>query len=429
MSSKYQIGIIGLGYVGLPLAKGFCEEGVSVVGFDVDKQKVKSLNSGKSPLKVIDNKLIRELIKKKLFRATASFSSVKSCDAVIICVPTPLDKHHQPDLSFVVNSVNSIKKFLKPGCLVSLESTTYPGTTKDLVKPILEEAGWIVGKNIHLSYSPEREDPGNKLFNLKNTPKVISGYSKKCLKLSKEIYSIVCNEVVELPSLEAAELCKLIENIQRSVNIGLMNELRFFADKADINLFEVIDAAATKPFGFTPYYPGPGVGGHCIPIDPFYLTFKAKEFGLNTKFIELAGEINESMPAYISQKVGEQLNLMKKNFTTAKILCVGLSYKKNVGDCRESPGVEIFSQLNRKGAKVDYHDPFVLRFPKMRKYNFRAQSINLSKRNIKKYDVIVVNVLHDNIDATMLVNEANKIIDTSGALRAYKGFSKKIVTI
>ena len=293
MSSKYQIGIIGLGYVGLPLAKGFCEEGVSVVGFDVDKQKVKSLNSGKSPLKVIDNKLIRELIKKKLFRATSSFSSVKSCDAVIICVPTPLDKHHQPDLSFVVNSVNSIKKFLKPGCLVSLESTTYPGTTKDLVKPILEEAGWIVGKNIHLSYSPEREDPGNKLFNLKNTPKVISGYSKKCLKLSKEIYSIVCNEVVELPSLEAAELCKLIENIQRSVNIGLMNELRFFADKADINLFEVIDAAATKPFGFTPYYPGPGVGGHCIPIDPFYLTFKAKEFGLNTKFIELAGEINE----------------------------------------------------------------------------------------------------------------------------------------
>ena len=198
---------------------------------------------------------------------------------------------------------------------------------------------------------------------------------------------------------------------------------------ASHDLTEENDAAATKPFGFTPYYPGPGVGGHCIPIDPFYLTFKAKEFGLNTKFIELAGEINESMPAYISQKVGEQLNLMKKNFTTAKILCVGLSYKKNVGDCRESPGVEIFSQLNRKGAKVDYHDPFVLRFPKMRKYNFSAKSINLSKRNIKKYDVIVVNVLHDNIDATMLVNEANKIIDTSGALRAYKGFSKKIVTI
>ena len=252
MSSQYhQIGIIGLGYVGLPLAKAFCEKGTSVIGFDIDKSKVDSLNKGKSYFGLISRKTLKLFIKKKLFKATSSFTSIKSCDAVIICVPTPLDNHHQPDLSYVINSIHSIKKHLKQGTLVSLESTTYPGTTKDIVKPILEETKFKVGKDIHLCYSPEREDPGNKLFNLQNTPKVISGFSKKCLLKAKSIYSIVCEQLVPLPSLEAAELCKLIENIQRSVNIGLMNELRFFTEKADINLFEVIDAAATKPFGFT----------------------------------------------------------------------------------------------------------------------------------------------------------------------------------
>ena len=429
MSSQYRIGIIGLGYVGLPLAKAFCEKETSVIGFDIDKSKVNSLNKGKSYFRLICRKTLKLFIKKKLFKATSSFTSIKSCDAVIICVPTPLDNHHQPDLSYVINSIHSIKKHLKQGTLVSLESTTYPGTTKDIVKPILEETNFKVGKDIHLCYSPEREDPGNKLFNLQNTPKVISGFSKKCLLKAKSIYSIVCEQLVPLPSLEAAELCKLIENIQRSVNIGLMNELRFFTEKADINLFEVIDAAATKPFGFTPYYPGPGVGGHCIPIDPFYLTYKAKEYGLHTKFIELAGEVNESMPAYITQRIGSQLNLIGKNFSNAKILCIGLAYKKNVSDCRESPSVEIYNQLLKNGSHVDYHDTFVPIFPRMRKYKIRSSSIQLTKRNIKKYDLVILNVLHDDIDVDLILNESKQIIDTSGSLRRYKKYNKKIITV
>ncbi len=430
MSSQYhQIGIIGLGYVGLPLAKAFCEKGTSVIGFDIDKSKVDSLNKGKSYFGLISRKTLKLFIKKKLFKATSSFTSIKSCDAVIICVPTPLDNHHQPDLSYVINSIHSIKKYLKQGTLVSLESTTYPGTSKDIVKPILEETGFKVGKDIHLCYSPEREDPGNKSFNLQNTPKVISGFSKKCLLKAKSIYSIVCEQLVSLPSLEAAELCKLIENIQRSVNIGLMNELRFFTEKADINLFEVIDAAATKPFGFTPYYPGPGVGGHCIPVDPFYLTYKAKEYGLHTKFIELAGEVNESMPAYITQRIGSQLNLIGKNFSNSKILCIGISYKKNVSDCRESPSVEIYKQLLTNGSHVDYHDPFVPVFPIMRKYKIKSSSIQLTKQNIKKYDLVVLNVLHDDVDVNLILDESRLIIDTSGSLRSYKKYNKKIITV
>tara|TARA_B100002019_G_scaffold289666_1_gene305740 strand:- start:10639 stop:11928 length:1290 start_codon:yes stop_codon:yes gene_type:complete len=429
MSSKHKIGIIGLGYVGLPLAKGFCEKGTSIIGFDIDKLKVDSLNNGESTLEVITNQSLKAFIKKKLFKATTSFKSIRSCDAVIICVPTPLDNHHQPDLSFVTNSIHLIKKYLKKGCLLSLESTTYPGTTKDIVKPILEEAGWSIGSDLHLCYSPEREDPGNELFNLRNTPKIISGYTKKCLSKAKTIYSIVCDQLVELPSLESAELCKLIENIQRSVNIGLMNELRFFAEKANINLFEVIDAAATKPFGFTPYYPGPGVGGHCIPIDPFYLTFKAKEYGLNTKFIELAGEVNESMPIYITEKIGEKLNSIGKSFSKSKILCIGLSYKKNVSDCRESPSMEIFNQLLKKGAKTDYYDPLVKFFPKMRKYEIASKSIKLNRSNLKKYDLVVVNVLHDCVDIDLILDSSKTIIDTSGALRNFKDYNKKIITV
>ncbi len=423
------IGVIGLGYVGLPLAKAFNENSVRVIGFDVDQAKVNSLNSGTSPLDIYPNTFLRKMLSKKLFKASSNFKDSKLCDAIIICVPTPLDAYHQPDLSFVTESVKSIAKYVKDGAMISLESTTYPGTTKDIVKPILESFGKKVGRDIFLCYSPEREDPGNEAFTLKNTPKVISGYTKKCLSRAKLVYSIVCEDLVSLPSLEAAELCKLIENIQRSVNIGLMNELRFFAEKANINLFQVIDAAATKPFGFTPYYPGPGVGGHCIPIDPFYLTYKAKEYGIHTKFIELAGEVNESMPEYITRRVGDELNKLGKSLKHSNILCIGLSYKKNVGDCRESPSVEIFNNLITKGAKVSYHDPFVDRFPKMRNFNIKSKSVPLVAKNIQKFDVVVVNVLHDEINMDLIYQNSRLIIDSSGAFRFIVDSKKKIISI
>lgn len=423
------IGIIGLGYVGLPLAKSYLQADTKVLGFDVDIAKVENLNQGKSELEIFPNSFLKESLKNKKFEAHDSFSLIKKCDAIIICVPTPLDKFHQPDLSYVISSIKSVVKFLKKGALVSLESTTYPGTSVEIIKPLLESHGFEVGKDIHLCYSPEREDPGNHSYTLKNTPKVISGFSQKCLSKAKEIYSLVCDTLVPVSSLEAAELCKLIENIQRSVNIGLMNELRLFAEKTDINLFEVIDAAATKPFGFTPYYPGPGVGGHCIPIDPFYLTFKAREFGVHTRFIELAGEVNDSMPSYIIRRVGEVLNLQKKSFSNSKILCIGLSYKKNVGDTRESPSVQIFGQLIELGAKTDYHDPFVPSFPSMRKYSIHSKSVTLSEKTIKKYDLVVVNTLHDQIDVEVLYKYSKKIIDSAGSLRHFKDKQKKIILV
>lgn len=424
-----KIGIVGLGYVGLPLAKAFNNKSISVIGFDIDKLKVNSLNKGRSPLEIYPNNLLKDMISKDLFRASSDFQEIIYCDAVIICVPTPLDEYHQPDLTYVINSVKSVSLHLKKGAMVSLESTTYPGTSKDIVLPIIQSTGKSVGKDFYLCYSPEREDPGNEDFHLSNTPKVISGYTRKCLSRAKKIYSIVCDSLVPLPSLEAAELCKLIENIQRSVNIGLMNELRIFAEKANINLFQVIDAASTKPFGFTPYYPGPGVGGHCIPIDPFYLTYKAREYGIHTKFIELAGEVNESMPDYIISRVGEELNRLGKSFSKSKILCIGLSYKKNVEDCRESPSIKIFSKLISKGADVAYHDPHVLSFPKMRKIKINKKSLPLKPKMIKSFDVVLINVLHDKVDKDILYNNANKIIDSSGGLRFYPDLKNKITTL
>ncbi|MDB9967915.1 nucleotide sugar dehydrogenase [Gammaproteobacteria bacterium] len=423
------VGVVGLGYVGLPLAKSFLQAGVKVAGFDLDESKVKNLNKGDSPLEIFPSSYLREALSNKQFQAHSSFLQIKKCDAVIICVPTPLDQFHQPDLSSVVSSINSITKHLKKGALVSLESTTYPGTSSEIIKPILESQGLKVGKDIFLCYSPEREDPGNHQYTLKNTPKVISGYTKACLSRSKKIYSLVCDTLVPVSSLEAAELCKLLENIQRSVNIGLMNELRLFAEKTKINLFEVIDAASTKPFGFTPYYPGPGVGGHCIPIDPFYLTYKAREYGIHTRFIELAGEVNEAMPDYIIRRVGEVLNLRKKSFSNSKILCIGLSYKKNVGDVRESPSVQIFDKLLNLGAQAAYHDPFVPSFPKMRKYNIKSKSVPLTEKSIKKYDLVLINTLHDQIDAGVLYQHSKIIVDSAGSLRTLDDPKKKIILV
>ena len=430
LNSKSTIGIVGLGYVGFPLAKAFLSSGINVIGFDIDESKTKMISRGVSPLSKLVDKNIKGAIQKKTFFVTSRFNEVKKCDSIIICVPTPLNNYHQPDLSYVQGSLKSIIKHISRDTLICLESTTYPGTSREIVKPLIEAEGYKVGKDIFLGYSPEREDPGNKLYSIENTPKVISGYSKKCLNMVKSVYSLICENVVPVSSLEAAELCKLIENIQMSVNIGLMNELRLFAEQADINLFEVIDAASTKPFGFTPYYPGPGVGGHCIPIDPFYLTFKAKEYGVHTRFIELAGEVNESMPDYVIRRVSQELNNIKKCFSNSKILCVGLSYKKNIGDCRESPSMDIFNKLIKNGSTVDYHDPHVPVFPKMRKYNFKAKSIDLTKSKLSSYDIVLVNTLHDNIDVEFLYDNSELIVDSSGSIRTHiEDSHNKVVVI
>tara|TARA_B100000963_G_scaffold356638_1_gene377135 strand:- start:27011 stop:28288 length:1278 start_codon:yes stop_codon:yes gene_type:complete len=421
-----KIGILGIGYVGLPLLSAFCQKDINCIGFDIDTRKVEELNSGISFLDEPSNKDLKKYLDKGIFEATADFSRISEVDHIIICVPTPIDLYRKPDLTFVIESVKSCLDFIREGTLVSLESTTYPGTSRDILKPLLEKNGLVVGKNIFLSYSPEREDPGNLDFNLSNTPKVISGFSKTCLEKSRNLYSIVCDDIVEVSSLEAAETTKLIENIQRAVNIGLMNEMKTLTDAMNINIFEVIDAASTKPFGFTKYYPGPGVGGHCIPIDPFYLTYKAKEFNIDTRFIELAGEINRSMPDYVVNKVINHLNNINLSVNQSKILCLGISYKKNVGDTRESPPVEIFDKLNKLGAEVEFSDPCFDAFPETRKYRYDQASIDLHADSLKKFDLVLLLTDHDAWDYFEISQYSNLIIDTRGKFYSLGISSEKI---
>ena len=361
-----RVAIIGLGYVGLPLVIRFSQEGFSVTGFDIDEEKVKLLNAGKSYIKHIKADDIAAMSANG-FKATSDFSKIAEVDVIIICVPTPLGVHNEPDLSFIHGTLENIKPYLKENQLLVLESTTYPGTTEDILVPFInsirnqeskiKNQKFTLGENFYLGYSPEREDPGNKNFTTKTIPKVVSGVTENCLELTKTLYDQIVDKTVPVSSPKVAEMTKILENIYRAVNIGLVNELKMVADKMDIDIYEVINAAATKPFGFTPYYPGPGLGGHCIPIDPFYLTWKAKEIGLNTRFIELAGEINTSMPNYVVQKVGETLNTIGKSVKGSKILVLGLSYKKNVDDLRESPTLELLDLLMEKGAIIEYCDP------------------------------------------------------------------------
>ena len=322
-----KIGVLGIGYVGLPLISAFCQKDVQCIGFDIDENKVNDLNNGLSFLDHPSDIDIQSYLEKGMFDATNDFSRISEVTHIIICVPTPIDLYRKPDLKYVTDSIKFCLDYIQKGTLISLESTTYPGTSREILKPLLEEKGLIVGEDIFLSFSPEREDPGNLEFTLANTPKVVSGYSKKCLSKASELYSIICDEIVNVSSLEVAETTKLVENIQRAVNIGLMNEIKTLTDKMGINIFEIIDAAGTKPFGFTNYYPGPGVGGHCIPIDPFYLTYKAKEYNVDTRFIELAGEINRSMPDFVVGKVTYHLNKEGLSLSKSKILCLGISYK------------------------------------------------------------------------------------------------------
>ena len=412
------IGVIGLGYVGLPLALRYLEEGFSVVGFDVDPDKVDKLEQGRGYIEHIDPLPFSAAIKEKRFVATCDFQNINGVDAIILCVPTPLNKNREPDLSYVTGSLDTIIPYMRPGQVVSLESTTYPGTTEEKMLPPLQKAGFKVGEDCFLIYSPEREDPANPDFTTRTIPKVVGGTSKNCLEVGQALYEKIIDQVVPVSSTGTAEMVKILENTFRSVNIALVNELKVVADRMGLDMFEVIQAAATKPFGYTPFYPGPGLGGHCIPIDPFYLTWKAREYGINTRFIELAGEVNTAMPDFVIGKVTTALNDISRSVRGAKILVLGLAYKKNVDDVRESPSFVLLEKLEALGAHVDYSDPHVPVTPSMRAHSIKLTSVNLTAEVIKSYDCVVVATNHDRIDWDMVLENAQLIVDPRGVFPA-----------
>ena len=417
------VGIIGLGYVGLPLVIRFAEEKIKVIGFDIDENKIEKLNNGKSYIEHIESEKIQEINRSSFF-ATNDYSKIKDVNVIIICVPTPLSKQREPDLTYIQNTINSILPHLQSGQIISLESTTYPGNTDEVLKPLIEKSGFIVGSDIFLIFSPEREDPGNKKYCTKTIPKVVGGITQNCLELGTAVYKCIVDTVVPVSSTRAAEMTKLLENIHRAVNIGLVNEMKIVADKMNINIHEVINAASTKPFGFTPFYPGPGLGGHCIPIDPFYLTWKAREYGIHTRFIELAGEINSYMPEWVVLKIFDALNSNEKAIKGSSILILGISYKKNIDDMRESPSVSIMELLRNKGAIIEYSDPHVPNFPKMREHKFDLSSVTLNPENISKFDCVVLATDHDKFNYDMIKENAKLIIDTRGK---FKETNSKII--
>jgi len=413
------IGVIGLGYVGLPLAMRFAEVGIKVIGFDIDPAKVEALNLGRSYICHISPQRIQIARAVGKFEATTDFSRVKETEAILICVPTPLTRHREPDLSYVMNTGKTIAEFLRPGQLVVLESTTYPGTTEEDLRKVLEEgSGLKAGQDFYLAFSPEREDPGNPASDVALIPKVVGGYTKACLERACALYSKAVKKVVPVSSCRVAEAAKLLENIFRSVNIALVNELKMVFDAMGIDIWEVIEAAKTKPFGFMPFYPGPGLGGHCIPIDPFYLTWKAREYDVHTRFIELAGEINSYMPFYVVSKVGEALNAMGKPFNGSKILVLGLAYKADVDDDRESPSYVLIDLLRRRGASVDYYDPYIPVVKPSRKHAHLAgmRSIEWNQKAIEKYDVVLISTAHSCVNYAQLVEWARCIVDTRNVM-------------
>lgn len=415
-SKKAVIGIVGLGYVGLPLALRYCEVGYKVIGFDIDDNKVEALKRGESYIEHIPAAAIGKAVADR-FDPTSDFSRARDVDALILCVPTPLNRYREPDLSFVIGTTESLVPHLHKSMVISLESTTYPGTTDEELKPRIEEHGLTVGKDIFLVFSPEREDPGNPSFSTKTIPKVCGGHTPDCLDVGLALYGSVIDKVVPVSSTRAAELTKLLENIHRSVNIGLVNEMKMVADRMGIDIHEVIRAAATKPFGFVPYYPGPGIGGHCIPIDPFYLTWKARECGMHTRFIELAGEINSSMHDYVVAKVAEGLNSQRKPVNGSRILVLGIAYKKNVDDMRESPSVFLMEKLRDLGADIAYSDPHIPVFPRMRQHSFALSSMPLSAETLETFDCVLLATDHDKFDYDLIKAHATLLVDCRGRFR------------
>lgn len=417
------VGVVGLGYVGLPLMLAFCKAGLRVVGFDIDPMKPERLRRGETYIKHIPASDVAEAVGTGRLDATTEFSRVKETDAVVLCVPTPLDEHLEPDLSYVCDTLDSVVPHLVPGHVISLESTTYPGTTDEEVVPRVKARGLTPGKDVFVVYSPEREDPGNPKFSAHNIPKVVGGLTAACLEAGVSLYSTAFEKVVPVSSCKVAELTKLLENIFRSVNIGLVNELKVVADAMGIDIWEVIRAASTKPFGYMPFFPGPGLGGHCIPIDPFYLTWKAREYGVNTRFIELAGQINRSMPDYVVRRTMLALNDMGKAMKGSKILLLGLAYKADVDDMRESPTFELMDSFAALGASVDYHDPHVPVIGPTREHAKwqGVKSVPWDKKTVAAYDAVVISTNHKAVNLSELAEWTKLVIDSRDAMRGVPG--------
>ncbi len=427
-SHEARIGIIGLGYVGLPLVLRFGEEHFNVIGFDVDPAKVSALNAGQSYIKHIEADRIRHLRSEQRFEATSDFKRLSEPDCIIICVPTPLTPKKDPDLQYIENTAQAISKTLRAGQLISLESTTYPGTTDEILLELFKGSGLEAGRDYFLVFSPEREDPGNPRFSTRTIPKVVGGTTSSCLQAGVTLYQQVIDKVIPVSSTRAAELVKLLENIYRSVNIALVNELKLLTDRMDIDVWEVIEAASSKPFGFTPFYPGPGLGGHCIPIDPFYLSWKAKEYDFSTRFIQLAGEINTSMPHYVIEKVGAALNDRGRAIRGSTVLVLGVTYKKDVDDVRESPSLEIIKLLKERGAEVSYSDPYIAKLHKMREYDFSYMSSEpLTEGTLRNKDLVLIATDHSKIDYQWVVDHSTLVLDTRNATKNVLGGRDRII--
>ena len=411
------VGVIGLGYVGLPLLLRFGEVGFRVLGFDLDLTKVKQLNDGTSYIQHIDTSRVTSLLASERLEATADLDRLEEPDALVICVPTPLTAHREPDLQFVRTTAEAIGQVVRPGQLICLESTTYPGTTEEVLVPRVTARGLRVGEDIFVAFSPEREDPGNPRFSTSTIPKVVGGATPACLEVATALYEQAVECVVPVSSTRVAEAAKILENVYRAVNIALVNELKVAFDRMGIDVWEVIEAAKTKPFGFQPFYPGPGLGGHCIPIDPFYLTWKAREFGITTRFIELAGQINSSMPSYVVEKIAEALNTRGKPVHGSRILVLGVSYKKDADDARESPALEIIEILMAKGADTHYSDPYFPRLPSGRRHVLELQSVLLTSESVKSYDAVVLVTDHSDFPYELIHDAASLIVDSRNVFR------------
>jgi len=411
------IAVVGLGYVGLPLAVEKAKAGYKVIGFDIQEKRVDLINQGVNYIGDIVDADLKGIVDNGLLSATTDYSNILKCDAVMICVPTPLDKYHQPDISYVKNSCLEIKRYLRKGMLIVLESTTYPGTTREIVMPILESTGLKCGQDFYLAFSPERVDPGNKLYNTKNTPKVVGGITEKCTEMAAALYeNVLEGEIHRVSSPEVAEMEKILENTYRNVNIALVNEIAILCDKMKIDIWEVIDAAKTKPYGFQAFYPGPGLGGHCIPIDPFYLTWKAREFDFHTRLIEVAGDLNSKMPEYTVERCSRILNSFKKPLADSKILLLGIAYKQDVDDMRESPALKVLEILEQQGARTVYHDPHIDFFD----YNEKKyQSVSITKDELESTDLVIVTTAHSNIDYKFIIDNSKIIFDTKNVLKSF----------
>ncbi len=428
------VGVIGLGYVGLPLALALAEGGFAVIGFDIDGAKVDELRAGRSYIRHIPPERLAPFVRARVeeiswrgFYPTSDFSLLGKCDAILICVPTPLTPNRDPDLSYVVETAQTVARYLRPGQLVVLDSTTYPGTTDEVVRPILEARGLKAGRDFFLAFSPEREDPNNPNFTTRRIPKVVGGVTPACGEVASAFYGAVMEKVVPVSNARVAEAAKLLENIYRSVNIALVNELKVLFDRMGLDIWEVIDAAATKPFGFTPFYPGPGLGGHCIPIDPFYLAWKARQYDLTTRFIELAGEVNRAMPAFVIEKLADALNQRSQSLRGSKVLVLGVAYKRDLDDTRESPALKLIQLLQEKGAAVQYNDPYVPVLKRSRQYDFGLRSVPLTRETLASMDAVIIATDHSAYDCEFIVSASRLVIDTRNATRNVREGRERIV--